>query len=247
MKAFLLAAGFGTRLRPLTDTVPKCLVPICGEPLLSHWLKLLEFHGITDVYINTHYLAEKVSEFIIEHNRNSSGIKAHELYEKELLGSGGTVKAGREIVGDDDFLICYADNLTNIDLTELINKHKELNPVLTMALFRTNKPKMCGIATLDNEIITEFTEKPENPKSDLANAGIYVASKEIFEYMPDAEVIDFGHDVLPRLCGKMAGIETHSYLIDIGTPDNYKLAQEQWKDHDYFKNTSPDQFCGRRN
>lgn len=247
MKAFLLAAGYGTRLRPLTDTVPKCLVPICGKPLLEHWLELLRYHGVTDVYINTHYLADKVSSYIKEHNAKNTGITAHEMYEPSLLGSGGTIKSGREFVGDEDFLICYADNLTNMDLSALIKKHRESNCVLTMALFRTTTPKMCGIAKLEGDIITEFCEKPENPESNLANAGIYVASKTIFDYIPDREVVDFGHDVLPLLCGKMVGVETDSYLIDIGTPANYNLAQEQWKQYDNYKNTSEDQLRRRRN
>lgn len=229
MKAFLLAAGFGTRLRPLTDTVPKCLVPICGKPLLSHWLELLQSHGVTDVYINTHYLAEKVREFIENHNRKNSGITLHEMYENVLLGSGGTVREGKEFVFGEDFLICYADNLTDIDLTKLVERHKAEKPVLTMALFHSPNPEQCGIATLCNDIITEFTEKPKNPASDLANAGIYVASPEIFDYLPQKEVLDFGHDVLPKLCGKMIGVEADCFTMDIGTPENYKKAQEMWK------------------
>ena len=228
MKAFLLAAGFGTRLRPLTDTVPKCLVPICGKPLLSHWLELLQSHGVTDVYINTHYLAEKVREFIENHNRKNSGITLHEMYENVLLGSGGTVREGKEFVFGEDFLICYADNLTDIDLTKLVERHKAEKPVLTMALFHSPNPEQCGIATLCNDIITEFTEKPKNPASDLANAGIYVASPEIFDYLPQKEVLDFGHDVLPKLCGKMIGVESDCFTMDIGTPENYKKAQEMW-------------------
>ena len=215
MKAFLLAAGFGTRLRPLTDTVPKCLVPICGKPLLSHWLELLQDHGVTDVYINTHYLAEKVREFIENHNRKNSGITLHEMYENVLLGSGGTVREGKEFVFGEDFLICYADNLTDIDLTKLVERHKAEKPVLTMALFHSPNPEQCGIATLCNDIITEFTEKPKNPASDLANAGIYVASPEIFDYLPQKEVLDFGHDVLPKLCGKMIGVEADCFTMDI--------------------------------
>lgn len=230
MKAFLLAAGYGTRLRPLTDTVPKCLVPICEKPLLSHWFDLLLRHGVSDVYVNTHYLREKVSDFIAKYNSENTGLTAHEMYEPTLLGSGGTVLSGREFVGDEDFLICYADNLTNIDLTDLYHRHKENGCVLTAALFRAKNPKACGIATLEDGIITEFIEKPENPKSDLANGGIYVTGKEIFDYMPEKDVIDFGKDVLPLLCGKMAGVEINCYMKDIGTPENYKKAQEEWKD-----------------
>ena len=99
-----------------------------------------------------------------------------------------------------------------------------------MTLFRTNLPKQCGIAELDSSRrITDFTEKPDNPKSNLANGGMYIASRKIFDYLPDAETLDFGKDVLPRLVNKMYGWELKNYLIDIGTPENYSKAQAEWR------------------
>ena len=87
MKAFLLAAGLGTRLRPITDNTPKCLVPICGKPMLSWWIELFEKHGITDVLINTHYLRDQVSDFINEHNKSNPKVTLYEAYEPVLIGS----------------------------------------------------------------------------------------------------------------------------------------------------------------
>lgn len=231
MKAFLLAAGLGTRLRPLTNTVPKCLVPVQGKPLLDWWLELLKKNGITEVVINTHYLYEQVRMYIQEYNKRDTGLQVIESYESELLGSGGTVRDNYDFIKDEEaFLICYADNLTNINLESLMNYHKEKNGLLTMALFRAAHPEQCGIAQLDEESrIVSFIEKPEKPKSNLANAGIYVARPEIVEYFPDEKLIDFGKDVLPRLVGKMYGWETKDYLIDIGTPENYKKAQLEWR------------------
>ena len=230
MKAILLAAGFGTRLRPLTDTTPKCLVPINGIPLLEWWFRLFEKHNITEVLINTNYLSEQVRKYIDIHNASDSKIKAIESYEEQLLGSGGTIVANKAFVQDEkDFLICYADNLTNIDLTKLISDHYLNHPVLTMALFRTSVPKQCGIAQLNNDhLITEFIEKPEHPKSNLANTGIYVANNKIFDYFPKEAFSDFGKDILPKLVNKMYGFETHDYLIDIGTPEKYQRAQIEW-------------------
>ena len=230
MKAFLLAAGLGTRLRPLTDTVPKCLVPIKGRPLLGWWLELLAKHKIDEVIINTHYLSEQVSEYIALHNSGGKSPRAIEFYEPKLLGSGGTVKANQDFVKDEEcFLICYADNLTDIDLTAIIESHKKNEAKLTMALFRSPNPEQCGIARMDPEgRIIGFEEKPEKPKSNLANGGVYVADADIFEAIPDSKFSDFGKDVLPKLVGDMYGWETKSFILDIGTPENYKKAQKEW-------------------
>lgn len=230
MKAFLLAAGYGTRLRPITDSIPKCLVPICGKPLLEWWMELFENHGISDVLINTHYLRDSVANFIKSYNRKGQ-TQLHEVYEPNLLGSGGTIRDNEDFVsGDEQFLICYADNLTNTNLTNFLGFHKQQLNCLSMALFHTSIPKQCGIAKMDkNYVITEFVEKPEHPKSTLANAGIYVASKEIFSFFGDKKILDLGRDVLPLLVGKMSGWEDTDYLIDIGTIENYKKAQIEWK------------------
>jgi len=232
MKAFLLAAGYGTRLKPITDKMPKCLLPINGRPLMEWWILLLEKHGVQEVLINTHYLQEQVREYIEAHNRKSSQIRLIEYHEPILLGSAGTVAANREfIASEESFFICYADNLTNINLTALYNFHMKKEGVLSMALFRSSKPEQCGIAKMDYEgRIVDFVEKPVSPKSDLANAGIYVADNKIFKYLPKKSFADFGKDVLPILVGEMYGWETQGYLIDIGTHDNYTKAQEEWVD-----------------
>lgn len=235
MKAFLLAAGLGTRLKPITDTVPKCLVSIRGKALLEWWFKLFEKYGITEVLVNTHYLSEKVEQFIQSYSEKNAKLHISVFYEEKLLGSGGTVNINRDFVNsEEDFLICYADNLTDVNLQELTRIHKKNKAILTMALFHTNVPKQCGIATINQEgIVTEFKEKPENPRSNLANAGIYVANKRIYQYFPDKAFCDFGKDILPKLVGKMYGYEIDAYLRDIGTLENLELARKEWK-HDYF-------------
>jgi mannose-1-phosphate guanylyltransferase len=230
MKAFLLAAGLGTRLRPITDTTPKCLVEINGKPLLEWWFELFQKYGVDDILINTHYLAEQVEDFVGRYTSGKENIMVKTFYEKELMGSGGTVYANRDFIGEDeDFFICYADNLTNVNLKELLEEHKKNKAVLTMALFRTNLPKQCGIATLGKSgVITDFVEKPENPTSNLANAGIYVASKKLYKYFDGNGFCDFGKDILPKLTGEMYGYEIQAYLRDIGTIENLQLARKEW-------------------
>lgn len=232
MKAFLMAAGLGTRLRPITNTIPKCMVPIKGRPLLGWWMDLFEKHNVSDVLINTHYLPETVREFICSYNRQGRKVKIHESYEPVLLGSAGTLRANKKFVENEaSFLICYADNLTNANLSQLVLRHEQVKPVLTMGLFHTNNPTGCGIATVNEKhMITEFIEKPKHPASNLANAGIYVAGQEIFDYIPcNKDEVDMGKDVLPLLTEKMAGFEIKDYLLDVGTMSNYQKAQEEWQ------------------
>lgn len=228
MKAFLLAAGLGTRLRPLTYELPKCMLPINGAPLLAIWLDLLQQHRISQVLINTHYLPESVERYLAS-ARPSYGIHVFTSHEEELLGSAGTIRRHRGWVeGDHNFLVCYADNLTDADLSHLAASHRQDRDVLTMALFESDNPRGCGIATLDEDsTIVDFVEKPEKPASRWANAGIYVASRSFLDYIGEADA-DIGKDVLPRLVGKMRGTPVKGYLRDIGTMESYARAQLDW-------------------
>lgn len=230
MKAFLLAAGLGTRLRPLTDTIPKCLIDICGKPLLGWWIDLFERYEVNEVLINTHYLADSVRDYI-EINNKKRKVILTETYETVLLGSGGTIRENKSFVrGEDNFLICYADNLTNVNLDKFMRFHRAKGGIFSMALFETNEPRQCGIAAVDESgMITEFEEKPNVPKSNLANAGIYMAGSSLFDYLPAAEILDLGNDVIPNLIGEMYGWKIDGYLRDVGTIDNYNLAQKEWK------------------
>ena len=226
MRAFLLAAGLGTRLRPLTAQMPKCLVPIAGRPLLAYWLALFGRHGIHDVLINTHHLPEQVDAFARD---NRTDVRLTTCYEPQLLGSAGTVRANRDWIADGaPFVIAYADNLTSANLSALVAAHEQHRPVLTMGLFRTDQPQRCGILELDREgdegRVVGFEEKPARPKSNLANAGIYVTDRRILDYLPETVPADFGIDVLPRLVGNMYG-RTIEPIIDVGTLDSYQQAQ----------------------
>lgn len=241
MKAFLLAAGLGSRLKPITDKVPKCLVEINRHPMLDWWAKLLEEAGVDEILVNTHYLHEQVHDYIEHFNGSGKKIKFKEFYEPKLMGSGGTVKANSAFVEkEEEFLICYADNICNVKLQKMLAYHKAKKSIFTMALFRTAHPKDCGIASVNEEgRILNFTEKPEHPNGNLANAGIYIASQKIFPLFPDKEFIDFGKDMLPLLAGKMYGWEIKDYLLDIGTMENYERARREWT-YDYYKDTLTD-------
>jgi len=238
MKAFILAAGEGTRLRPYTEKVPKCLVPIDGRPLLGIWIDLMSRHGVSDILINTHYRAGEVDAFIRK-IRDHVPVALTTVYEESLLGSAGTVWHNKGFVdGEDEFIIAYGDNLTDINLTGMMHchrKHRSRGGILTVGLFHAPDPSACGIAVLgDGNRIVDFVEKPVSPRSDMANGGIYVASPAIFEAVEDRErgdgdpAFDFGFHVLPALVGRMHGYEIREYLRDIGTIESYQAARREW-------------------
>ena len=226
IKALLLAGGLGTRLRPLTFRTPKCLIPIAGKPMLDYWYDALETAGVNDALLNTHHLADQVRDHIARTNTKRR-ITITEAYEPELLGSAGTLHANRDWADDAEaIVIIYADNLSTIDLSALCAFHQGHSLPMTMALFRTAYPEQCGIATLDRTgLIADFVEKPENPTSDLANAGIYVVDAQTWRAIADMDVFDFGFDVLRHYIGKMQGFFFDGYHRDIGNPDALSLAE----------------------
>ncbi len=223
-KALLLAGGLGTRLRPLTETTPKCLIPVGGRPILDYWVDALERAHITEALLNTHHLPDPVRSYMAGVNQTGR-VMLHEAYEPTLLGSAGTVTANRDFAdGADAIVVIYADNLSDMDLGALVAAHHAHSDPMTMALFHTPYPEKCGIAALDGDgRITEFVEKPEMPKSDLANAGIYVLDADAWREIADMGAFDFGFDVIPKFVGRMQGFTHQGYHRDIGTHDS--LAQ----------------------
>jgi mannose-1-phosphate guanylyltransferase len=227
MKAFLLAAGHGTRLRPLTDSVPKCLLPIQGVPLLEIWLNNCRSAGITDVLVNAHAHMEAIRKFAAE---QQSGVNIRIVEEPELLGSGGTVAEHRDFVaGENAFFILYADVLTNIDLRRMLGFHQQKSLPATLGICQVSDPRRCGIVTMnEGSVIQEFVEKPSQPMSNWAFAGIMIAGSELFDFLPAQPSADLGFDVLPKMIGKMAAYIVSEYLLDIGTLSNYQHAQQSW-------------------
>lgn len=227
MKAFLLAAGLGSRLRPLTDSTPKCLLPIRGVPLLAIWLELCAQAGITSVLINVHAHADTVKKFLCS-RRFPVSVEIAE--EANLLGSAGTVAENRAWVeGERDFFILYGDVLTNVDLRGIRRHHDRCRQLATLGLYRVPNPSCCGVVKVDNaSVITEFEEKPAHPASNLVFAGVMVARAEFVNIIPKRIPADIGYHVLPSLTGRMAGYEIKNYLKDIGTLEAYEQVQQNW-------------------
>ncbi|MGC8638942.1 MAG: HAD-IIIA family hydrolase [Isosphaeraceae bacterium] len=226
VNALLLAGGRGTRLRPLTETMPKCLVPIAGRPLLDYWIDRLLEAEIREARINTHALAEQVRSYIARVNSRGH-IHLVESYEPVLLGSAGTVRANADLADTaDQVVLIYADNLSNIDLRPLLDFHRTHADPFTMVLWHAPNPRACGIAELDalGRIIS-FTEKPPRPATDLANAGLYVVDAQLYREIAARRAFDLGFDVLPRLAGRMRGWVWGGYHLDVGTPQALEQAR----------------------
>ena len=227
MKAFLLAAGNGTRLRPLTDSVPKCLLPIQGVPLLEIWLNNCKAAGITEVLVNAHAHKEAIRQFAAQ---QTTGVRLIIAEEAELLGSAGTLAENRDFVaGEGSFLILYADVLTTVDLRSILEFHQHKHLVATLGVHQVSDPSRCGIVTMDEDaVILDFVEKPASSASNWAFAGVMVAGPGLFNFLPAQCPSDLGFDVLPKMAGKMAGYKISEYLLDIGTISNYQHAQKSW-------------------
>lgn len=228
MKAFLLAAGLGIRLKPITNSIPKCLVEICGKPLIYWWIRLFEKYNVSQVLINLHHYPEKVINYI---DSIDTSIRFVLFYEEKLLGSAGTLKENKGFIkNESEFFVCYSDNLTDYNLSEFYDFYKLKQMPASMALFRTDTPESKGIVSLDDHsVITTFEEKPKNPESNLANAGIYIFQPQILDLIPKFESADIGFDLLPKLIGKISGWESTDYLIDIGTPQSLAQAELDWR------------------
>ena len=227
MKAFLLAAGLGSRLRPITDTTPKCLLAFNGRPLLDIWLDAFDLAGVDEVLVNLHHLPRRVLDHLVS---RAGPPTVRTFFEPELLGSAGTLAANRDwIAGEEFFLACYADNLTDFDLRTLIDAHRQHGALATWAVFRSANPSAGGVVELDARgRVVGFTEKPPEPASDLVNAGMYAFHPRVLDELGDAQRGDIGYDLLPRLVGRTMAVPVPGYFRDVGTPEAYRLASREW-------------------
>jgi mannose-1-phosphate guanylyltransferase len=227
MRAFLLAAGVGSRLRPITDTIPKCMVPIDGQPMLDIWLDAFDRAGVNEVLVNLHHLPDVVRHHL-EARVGTPTVRT--FFEPELLGSAGTLAANRAwINGDETFLACYADNLTDFDLSSLVQAHRKQGAIATLTVFHSERPSAGGVVELDvTGTMVGFEEKPANPVSDLVNAGMYAFHPSVLDELDGPLPRDIGYDLLPRLVGRAKALAVKGYFRDIGTINAYERAQLEW-------------------
>lgn len=230
MKAFLLAAGIGSRMRPITDTIPKCMVAIDGRPLIDIWLDAFDAAGVDEVLVNLHHMPDVVRHHVAARTGALKPPAVRTVFEPELLGSVGTLAAGRHwLAGEEMFLACNADNLTNFDLRSLIDEHQEHGAVATLTVFHSENPSVGGVVEVDDTgQVTGFAEKPSEPVSDLVNAGMYAFHPSVLSEIDGPPPKDIGYDLLPRLVGRARAMLVKGYFRDIGTVEAYQRAQQEW-------------------
>ncbi len=238
-KALILAAGEGTRLRPLTLDRPKPMVPIAGRPLLEHTVRWLRRHGVCEIAINLHYRPEAITSHFGD--GAAFDVRITYSYEERLLGTAGAARKLAHFLGDGPFLVVYGDVLTDLDLRRLLSFHHAQaarQPALaaTVSLYHVPNPTEVGLVGADDcGRITRFVEKPQPAEvfTDLANTGILVVEPHVIERIPPQVYCDFGRDLFPQLLADgvpLYGwvIPPGTYLLDIGTPEKYAQAQRDW-------------------
>ena len=226
MQALILVGGEGTRLRPLTSTVPKPVVPLVDQPFISYMLEWLRGHGVDDVVLSCGFLADGVKAVLGD--GSGFGVRLRYVEEPEPLGTGGALKFAEDLL-DERFFMLNGDVLTDIDLTAQLAQHERTGARGTLALIGVEDPSAYGLVRLeDDNRVRGFLEKPgpEQIDTNLVNAGAYILERDVLDDMaPAGTNISIERDVFPKLVGRgLYGYESAGYWLDIGTPDRYLQA-----------------------
>lgn len=239
ISALLLAAGLGTRLRPFSDVLPKCLMPIRGVPLLEIWLDTLKKISIDKVLVNIHYKKDEVIDFL---SRSKFKGWVESTYEPVLLGTAGTIRENYPFFQNKTAFIAHSDNLCICNFNDFLDFHinkRPKNTEITMMTFRTMTPETCGIVDIDTEgVVINFFEKIKNPPGNLANAAIYLLEPKVIDWIAaNKQASDFSNHVLPEWVGKIATWENTNTMIDIGSPRSLIQSQsiqvdQSFENHD---------------
>ena len=233
MKAFILAAGLGTRLRALGLDVPKVMVPIGGQPLLQHHFEWFRRQGVTEFILNLHYLPEKITDFFGDGRR--FGVKITYSHEPELLGTAGGVKKMEDELRTGTFLVFYGDNLVRLELQPFLDFHQQRRAAVTVALFESLEPWTGGVLDTDSTgRVLRFREKPDRKEisTNLINSGIYLLEPAVLDAIPAGQFCDFGKDIFPKLLATgtpMYAMKPKAYIHDIGTPERLAQAQRDYE------------------
>ena len=233
MKAVIMAGGFGTRIQPLTSSMPKPMIPLMNRPIMLHIVELLKKHHITDLVLLLYHQPHVIKNFF--RDGSDFGVKITYVTPLEDMGTAGAVKYAEKYL-DEPFLIISGDLLTDFNLKKLIDFHQDNKALATITLTSVKDPLQFGVVITDkNKRITQFLEKPGWGEviSDTINTGIYILEPEIFKYIPEGENFDFSQDLFPTLLEKgepLFGYPAKGYWRDIGNTDSYREAH-----HDIFR------------
>jgi mannose-1-phosphate guanylyltransferase len=227
LRALILAGGLGTRLRPLTFSRPKHLLPIANVPHIDHVLDLLQRHGVHEIVLLTSYLAEAFEPTV--ERAAQRGLTVEVAHEREPLGTAGGLKNAQELVGNETFLAFNGDVLTDVDLSEMVEWHRERNAEATIVLTAVDHPSAYGVVPTEPDgRVLGFIEKPppgEAP-TNLVNAGVYICEPRLLDRIPAGQVSSAERELFPAVVEDrtMYAKGTDAYWMDIGTPENYLQA-----------------------
>ncbi len=233
MKAVIMAGGFGTRIQPLTSSIPKPMIPLFNRPIMLHIVELLKKHDITDLVMLLYHQPFVIKNFF--RDGADFGVKITYVTPLQDMGTAGAVKAAEKYL-DERFLVISGDLLTDFNLKKVIDFHNDNKAMATITLTSVKDPLQFGVVITDKERrITQFLEKPGWGEviSDTINTGIYVLEPEIFNYIPEGENFDFSQDLFPQMLANkdpLFGFPAKGYWRDIGNTDSYREAH-----HDIFK------------
>ncbi|MFC1690853.1 NDP-sugar synthase [Nanoarchaeota archaeon] len=236
MKAVIIAGGLGTRLKPLTDEMPKALIDINGKTLTEHVIDVLKKLDINEVYLSIGYMADKIKEYF---DKNPvEGIKINYLIEEDPLGTGGWLNIVDKTDFQETFMVVNGDNLFDLDLKKMLQFHDQNKATITIALTAVEDPSQYGVVELDGERITSFVEKPnrEEAPSNLISSGYYIFEPKVFEYAEelkrqDKKKIMLETDIFPAVAKdhKLFAFEDKGRWFDTGTLERYEQVKKEWK------------------
>ncbi len=233
MKAIILCGGRGERMRPLTDTTPKPMLPIAGKPLLVHQINLLKKAGITDIVMAAFYLVDVIRDYFGDGSK--FGVKIDYSIEDAPRGSGGAIKEAQKYLGDDNFVVLSGDVVNRMDLSKFITFHKDNNSTVTLAVHPSSHPEDSDLVEIDEGgKVTKLWLKPhpEDVPTDLGNAGVFVMEPKVFEYIAEDGLIGFEKEILPKLMDDVLpiyGYNTDEYIKDMGTLERYEEIQSKYQ------------------
>lgn len=226
--AFILAGGRGTRLNSFTDDVPKPMINVGVKPILQHVLDWYSTYNMKNIILSVAYKKEKIIDYFGDEYK---GMKITYVSDPEgvFLGTGGPLKKYEEVL-PEEFVFANGDILTSFNLSHMIERHQANEAWLTNALKAVHDPERYGVAVLDGERITSFLEKPENPPTNLINAGISIMNKKVVEFIPENKFCSIEREVYPKIVEmkKQFGYEITGPWIDIGIPEALKAASTIW-------------------
>lgn len=233
-KVVILGAGLGTRLYPVTYEIPKPLLPVQGKPILNHQIEFFGRHGVSEFGIVVLRQDEKkFKQWLKVWEEELPRKNINLFYQERPMGTFGALYPVREWAGNETFLVSNGDDLKDLDLKKLIQKHEECGPIITMALVPVpDSDNNYGVPIMEGDIIRGFLEKPQNPQSEFISAGLYIVDPKVFDYIDSADKFaDFETDIFPRLArdGKLIGVKLEDgRLFDCGTFERWERAIKEW-------------------